>query len=64
MSEYKNFTVKLQVDRHKDLLLIQDYYIKKTGIKLNQTQSLEKLLFEAGNVIRNTGDLNFDSVKK
>lgn len=64
MSEYKNFTVKLQVDRHEDLLLIQDYYSKKTGIKLNQTQSLEKLLFEAGNVIRNTGDLNFDSVKK
>lgn len=64
MSELKNFSVKILPERHEDLLLIQEYYSKKVGFKLNQTQALEKLFFEVANVIKNTDDLKFDFSKK
>ncbi|MDN6390254.1 MAG: hypothetical protein L0J96_11325 [Lactococcus lactis] len=56
----KNLSVKIQNERHKDLIFIQEFYSEKTGIKLNQTQVLEKLLFETANVIRNTGYLKYE----
>lgn len=55
----KNLSVKIQEERHEDLIFIQEFFSDRSGIKLNQTQVLEKLLFETANVIRNTGQLKY-----
>ncbi len=57
----KNLSVKIQDERHQDLGFIQEFFSKKTGMKLNQTQALEKLLYSTANVIKNTGDLQYRS---
>lgn len=56
----RNLTVKIQDERHQDLILIQEFFSQQTGLKLNQTQTLEKLLFQTANVIKNTGDLKYE----
>lgn len=55
----KNINIKIEDERHQDLIFIQEFLSKKDGIKLSQAQALKKLLFESANVIRNTGDLQF-----
>lgn len=57
----KNINVKLEDDRHADLVFIQKFYSEKSGIKLSQVQALKKLLFDTANVIRNTGNLQYQS---
>lgn len=56
----RNLSVKIQDERHQDLILIQEFFSQQTGLKLNQTQTLEKLLFQTANVIKNTGDLKYE----
>lgn len=60
----RNLTVKIQDERHQDLILIQEFFSQQTGLKLNQTQTLEKLLFQTANVIKNTGDLKYEVNKQ
>lgn len=52
----KNINVPLEDERHEDLTLIQNYYSKRTGVKLSKAQTLKTLLFETANLIRNTGE--------
>lgn len=63
----KNINIKIENERHQDLVFIQDFLSEKSGTKLSQAQTLKMLLFETSNVIRNTGDLQYrtkDELKK
>lgn len=52
----KNINIPLEDERYGDLMFIQDYYSKRTGVKLSKSQTLKTLLFETANLIRNTGE--------
>lgn len=54
-----NVNIRLERERHDDLIFIQKFFSEKSGVKLSQAQTLRKLLFETANVIRNTGDLQY-----
>lgn len=51
----KNINISIEDERHADLLLIQEYYSRVSGVKLSQAQTLKKLLFETANEIRKKG---------
>lgn len=51
-----NINIPLDMERHEDLKLIQNYYSGKTGVKYSQAQTLRRLLYETANLIRNTGE--------
>lgn len=51
----KNINISIEDERHEDLILIQEYYSKRNGVKLTRVQTLKILLFETANLIRNTG---------
>lgn len=52
----KNLNVPLELGRHEDLELIQQYYSEKTGMKFTKAQALRRVLFETANLIRNVGE--------
>nr|CRY93614.1 hypothetical protein [uncultured prokaryote] len=48
----KNINIKIEDDRHSDLVYITSYYSKITGVRLSQAQALQRLLFETANKFR------------
>lgn len=52
----KNLNVRIEDERHEDLLLIQEYYSKRDGVKLSQAQTLKRLLYETANKIKRGGE--------
>lgn len=58
MSNLKNLSMKVDEKRHQDFLYLQKFFSKKEGVKLTQTQTFEKMVFELSELIRRDG--NFD----
>lgn len=58
----RNINIKIEDERHQDLVFIQKFLSEKVGVKLSQAQTVKKLLFETANVIKNTGDLEYKAI--
>ena len=58
MSNLKNLSMKVDEKRNQDFLYLQKFFSKKEGVKLTQTQTFEKMVFELSEMIRRDG--NFD----
>lgn len=52
----KNINIPIADERHIDLGFIQEYYSAKMGVKLSKAQTIQTLLYETANLIRNTGE--------
>ncbi len=53
----KQLNLSLSEERHEDLELIALHYTNISGSKYSKAAALRRLLFEIGNVLRNTGKL-------
>lgn len=49
----KNLNIPMADERHDDLSVIQKHYSELSGVKMSKAQTVQKLLFETANAIRN-----------
>lgn len=56
ISEFKNLNVRVPVRTLEELKSIQDYYSDRLGVRVNQRETVIKLINETSNLIRNTGE--------